>query len=147
MKVKGLDLTKGFPESSRKIYGGLVHLARMRDKARAKGAGTIGEYIFPCPLDLRLLGVLVITPDAFYEAAQKYDDLELESWVKQNAFPRTLEEVKAWNEAFLGRKPDTPESLQYFQTTLQKVAPNRPDIESWVDLLDLEEGRTVPVRK
>lgn len=143
MKHKALDLTKAFPESPRKTVGGYVHLARMRDKARAKAAGTVGEYNYPCPLDKRLLEFLEIKDAVFYDAAQKLDDAKLADWVKQNARKRNPEEIHQWNEAFLSRQPDNPESLQYFLSLRNKIAPEREDVRTWVDLLDLEEGRPV----
>ena len=37
------------------VIGGVPWLARVADKARAKADGTIGEYIYPCPIDQRFL--------------------------------------------------------------------------------------------
>jgi hypothetical protein len=50
----------------------------MADKARAEAAGTIGEYIYPCPADKRCLGALEIDPEEFQKiavAAHGDDDL------------------------------------------------------------------------
>jgi hypothetical protein len=139
--MKALDLTKAFPASPKEVVGGYVHLARMRDKARAKAAGSVGEYSYPCPLDKGLLEFMGITPEAFTEAAQKKSDEELLAWVKQNAVHKSADEVKKWNALFLGRKPDSPEKLAYFVETRNKINPKRTDVETWTDLLDLEEGR------
>jgi hypothetical protein len=140
-KVKALDLTKVFPASPKEAVGGYVHLARMRDKARAKAAESVGEYNYPCPLDKGLLEFMGITPEAFIEAAQKKSDEELLTWVKQNATQKSSDEVKKWNTLFLSRKPDSPEKLAYFVATRNKINPKRTDVETWTDLLDLEEGR------
>lgn len=70
-------------------------------------------------------------------------DAQLADRVKQNAHKRSPEEIHQWNEAFLGRQPDNPESLQYFLSLRNKIAPEREDVKTWVDLLDLEEGRPV----
>lgn len=140
-KMKALDLTKEFPASPKEVVGGYVHLARMRDKARAKAARIVGEYVYPCPLDKGLLEFMRITPEAFIEAAQNKNDEELLLWVKQNAAHKSGDDVKKWNALFLGRKPDSPEKLAYFVETRNKINPKRTDVETWADLLDLEEGR------
>ena len=54
-----MDLRTTFPRSMKTRLGGYVHLARMIDKCRAVLAGTEGEYIYPCPMDDRLLGMPV----------------------------------------------------------------------------------------
>lgn len=146
MKTKATDLIRQFPRSPGEKLGGYVHLARMADKARAKAAGTVGEYIYPCPLDHMLLEFLKIEPDAFYAAVQEQDDPQLAAWVKKNATPRTPGEVEAWNQTFLNRKPRNEESQSRFNEIRNRLAPNRTDITAWPDLLDLEEGREVPAR-
>src|SRR5437879_13867219 len=55
------DLTKEYPRSSRELLGGYVHLARMIDKARARGAGGNGAYIYRRPLDKTLLSFLEVS--------------------------------------------------------------------------------------
>lgn len=146
MKVKALDLTKQFPRSPQEKLGGYAHLARMIDKARAKGAGTLGEYIYPCPLDQALLEFLGVDADAFLKTATEQDDPGMIEWLQHNAKIHTPEQIDAWNKVFLTRTPQNEESRKRFLKTRERVAPNRTDITSWIDLLDLEEGREVPLR-
>jgi hypothetical protein len=146
MKTKALDLTRQFPRSPREKLGGYVHLTRMIDKARAKAAGTAGEYIYPCPLDQALLEFIHMSPGDFYDAAQTRDDREFLEWFKANAKPKNSGEIDEWNQTFLNRKPRNEESLRRFIDIRNRLAPHRTDITAWPDLLDLEEGREVPVR-
>jgi hypothetical protein len=60
------------------VVGGIEWVARMSDKARAKARGTIGDYIYPCPADRRLLEALEIDADTFQQIAlQAVNDEEL----------------------------------------------------------------------
>jgi hypothetical protein len=146
MKAQALDLARSFPRSPKEKLGAHVMLARMADKARAKAAGSLGEYKYPCPLDESLLEFLEIQSDAFFQAAQAHTDDELLKWVKANAMPQSAKEIEVWNTAFMNRKPESPESLEAFLKIRKRVAPGRKDVTAWVDLLDLEEGRPVPER-
>ncbi|MBH0178368.1 MAG: DUF5069 domain-containing protein, partial [Nitrospira sp.] len=65
-----MDLRTGFPRSMKVTLEGYVHLARMIDKCRAVLAGTEGEYIYPCPLDERLMEFAGITADQFTAAVK-----------------------------------------------------------------------------
>lgn len=141
MKVKALDLTNKFPRSPKEKLADCLHLARMTDKARAKAAGKIGEYIYPCPLDQSLLDFLAIKSDAFYQAAIEFDDQGILKWVKENAAPKTPDEIEKWNLELLARKPQTEESMKYFLEARNRIAPHRTDVTTWIELLDLEEGR------
>lgn len=141
MKVNALDLTKEFPRSPKEVFGGYLHLARMIDKARAKATGKIGEYIYPCPLDQSLLDFLGIKNDALYQAAIEFDDQGVLKWVKVNAVPKTPDEIEKWNLDLLDRKPQTEESMKHFLETRNRIAPHRTDVTTWIELLDLEEGR------
>lgn len=146
MKLKALDLAHLFPRSPQEKLGGYAHLARMIDKARAKWAGTLGEYIYPCPLDQVLLEFLGVDADEFLKAATERDDPGIVEWLGRNAKIHTPEQIDAWNKVFLTRTPQNEESRQRFLKTRERVAPNRTDVTSWIDLLDLEEGREVPQR-
>ncbi|MBM4437755.1 MAG: DUF5069 domain-containing protein [Actinobacteria bacterium] len=51
------------------VIGGIPWIARMADKARARAGGTIGDYIYPCPLDKRVLGEIGMSADEFLNVA------------------------------------------------------------------------------
>jgi hypothetical protein len=125
---------------------GYVHLGRMLDKCRATLAGTQGDYIFPCPLDKRLLEFVGITPEQFSEAIRNRSDAEVADWFRQTAARRSDAEIEAWNRTMVGLKPDTDEKWAYFKSVRDAIDPKRTDITAWADLLDLEEGRAVPER-
>jgi Domain of unknown function (DUF5069) len=146
MTVLAPDLTRAFPRSPREKMGNYFHLARMADKARSKSAGTQGEYIYPCPLDRLLLEFLEIGDGPFFEAARQNDDDALLSWVLQNAKGKSPQEIEEWNRAFVERRPDREDSKKHFLEIRNRIAPHRTDVTTWVDLLDLEEGRPVPAR-
>lgn len=142
-----IDLTRDFPRSPRDLLGGWVHLARMIDKVRAKEAGKLGEYIYPCPLDMRLLDFLELDSEDFHRAViEKVSENEILDWVKLNSRSRSTEEIEGWNREFLTRKPDDAESLERFLKLRNEIAPDRRDVTAWADLLDLDEGRPVPDR-
>ena len=126
---------------------GYVHLARMIDKCRAVLAGTEGEYIYPCPMDERLMEFAGITADQFTAAVKaNQSDEAMAKWFTQTAKARPPVELEAWNRMMLTRGPSTPEKQKYFNNLRDAVDPSRTDLTSWADLQDLEEGRTVPKR-
>jgi Domain of unknown function (DUF5069) len=136
-----MDLRTAYPRSVKERLGGYVHLARMIDKVRAKAAGTLGDYIYPCPLDVRLLEFLGIAADDFIEAVNGRGDGEILAWVRSKAVPHTETEIERWNAAMLSRGPDTDEKWTYFRGIRDRIDPARTDVTTWADLLDLEEGR------
>jgi Domain of unknown function (DUF5069) len=141
-----MDLRRKAPRAVGEKMAGYVHLGRMLDKCRATLAGTHGDYIFPCPLDKRLLEFARITPEQFSEAIRHRSDTEAGAWFKQAA-RHNDREVDAWNHTMLGLKPDNDEKWAYFKSVRDAIDPKRTDITTWADLLDLEEGRKVPQRR
>lgn len=74
------------PRPRTEVVGGIEWLARMSDKARAKAHGTIGEYIYPCPADKKLLAALELDPETFQQIAVKAaDNDELVSGVRSTS--------------------------------------------------------------
>ena len=143
-----MDLRVHYPRSVREKLAGYVHLARMIDKCRAVLAGTQGEYIYPCPMDRRLLEFAGLEADQFTQTVQaRSSDQAVADWFAENAAQRPQAEIEAWNEMMLTRGPDTEEKWQYFKSILEAVDSSRTDIISWTDLLDLEENRSVPKRQ
>ena len=142
-----MDLRRGFPRSMRATAGGYAHLARMIDKCRAVLAGTQGEYIYPCPLDRRLLDFVGITSDQFTAAVRSHQSDEgVVAWFREVATPRSTGELQEWNKELLASGPGSPESAEQFRHDRDAVDPSRTDIAAWADLQDLEEGRAVPRR-
>ena len=142
-----MDLRRSFPRSMKDSLGGYVHLARMIDKARAVLAGTQGEYIYPCPMDHRLLQFAGLTAEAFLDAVRERADSAIVDWFAQNATRHSDREREDWNRGMLEVRPDTEEKWDYFKKTRDALDPGRPDITTWADLLDLEEKREVPIRQ
>ncbi len=142
-----MDLRQTFPRSMRFKMEGYVHLGRMIDKCRAVLTGTEGEYIYPCPMDFRLMEFAGITHEQFTATVKANPtDEGVAQWFRKAAKPHTPIELEEWNQMMLKRGPSTPEKQEYFNKYRDAVDPSRTDLTAWSDLQDLEEGRTVPRR-
>ena len=83
-----MDLRKDFPRSMRVKMEGYVHLARMIDKCRAVLAETEGEYIYPCPMDDRLIKFSGITDKEFTATVKANPtDEGVAQWFKKASTP------------------------------------------------------------
>ena len=142
-----MDLRSQYPRSVREKLGGYVHLARMIDKCRAVLAGTPGEYIYPCPMDNRLLEFTGISPEQFREIVKSQSDGAIIATFLAKSVPRSVADIEGWNEMLLSLGPNTAEKWAYFKKQRDAIDPRRTDITHWVDLLDLDEGRPVPIRE
>ncbi len=148
MKVERfmMDLTKTTPRSSSETMLGIVQLARTTDKAKALAHDTIGEYEYDSPMDQGLFEYLDMDPKAFLKVVKDAkNDSEIEAYAKTFVARKDPRSIEAFNKKFISAIP-TGESLKHFEELRSKVAPSRNDIVSWSDLIDLEEGRTVPLR-
>ena len=141
-----MDLRTTYPRSVRERLAGYVHLGRMIDKCRAVHAGMQGDYVYPCPMDQRLLQFAGISSESFLHAAHGRTDQDIAEWFIRTALPHEQSAIETWNESFLGVEPDTEEKLAYFVKTRHAIDATRTDITTWADLLDLEEKRHVPNR-
>jgi hypothetical protein len=73
---------KTFPRRGRDAIDGVMWLKRVSDKARAAAAGTIFDYIYPCPMDKGVMERWGITPSEFEGAIAKYKtDEDLVTWL------------------------------------------------------------------
>lgn len=89
---------KTFPRRGRDPLGGeVLWLARVFDKARASAAGTIHDYIYPCPMDKGVMERWGITPQEFDAAirTRTTDDAILE-WLRERATPERIEAANQW---------------------------------------------------
>lgn len=134
------DLTQRPPRSMRSRLGGYSLVPRMIDKGRATLAGKNGEYHFACPLDQRALEFLGLDPEALKaELAQGLGDGEILAWIEANKKnPHTPEEVAAWSASSDVREPDA-DSKEFFDNYKKECGPNRADIKTWAELLDLDD--------
>jgi hypothetical protein len=141
-----MDLTKTTPRSVGETMLGVVQLARATDKAKALTHGNIGEYKYDCPMDQGLFEYLGIDPKAYLQVVKdSKSDADIESYAKIFVARKDPRNLEAFNKKWLATVP-TGESLKHFEELRTKIAPTRLDVVSWSDLLDLEEGRTVPHR-
>jgi hypothetical protein len=135
------DLTKNPPRSPRVRLGGYTILPRMIDKGRATIAGKHGEYKYACPLDERFLEFAGIDPGALKkQLATGKGDGEILAWISKNAkYKRTDAEIAIWSDYSERRVPADSDSRKYFTELQEKSAPNREDVSTWFDLLDVDD--------
>ena len=88
---------KSFPRRGRQAIGEALWLARITDKARAAKAGTIHDYIYPCPMDQGVLERWGI-PVAEFEKAIAADpsDAAMLRWLEANASPERIRKANEW---------------------------------------------------
>jgi len=135
------DLTQRPPRSPRTRLGGFVILPRMLDKGRASIAEKNGEYKFDCPLDQRFTTFAGIDAEALKnQLAEGKGDGEILKWVLENSTTKPTEfEIQAWSAYVAQRVPMDIESRGFFNEMQSKIAPEREDIVTWFDLLDLDD--------
>ncbi len=138
-KVQALDLNIAVPRSSKETMAGLVHLPRMIDKARALKSGTLGEYIYPCPLDRYILNFLEVNPKDFADLTEVKEDEDMAIWAGGVSRFRTRNERDRLKDKIVDRKPDAA-NLADFLEQRNQIDPTRTDVTTWADLRDLEEG-------
>jgi hypothetical protein len=143
-----MNPTTTFPRSVHEKYLGVVQLARTIDKARL-AAGSIGDYHYDA-MDQALFAefgidgkkLTAIVSDVVKNNSHAPN---IEGYVKPLVEKKTSLEIQRFNRDMLNRRP-TGDDLKPFETLRTKIGPNRTDVTSWADLLDLEEGRPVPER-
>jgi len=136
-----MDLTKQFPRSPRHKAAGVAMLPRTIDKARAKLAGSLGEYIYDCPMDRQLFATLGVTAEDFLAAVRrsKGDD-EVVAWAR-TARQLSDQAIAEHEQIINGWSPKSDEGRKHFERDRARLAPDRPDISTWTELIDIEEGR------
>lgn len=142
------DLTASYPRSVRDQVLGVVMLGRAIDKGIATANGLNGEYNYNCPMDKAVLGFLGVDADALLAVIKNAaDEAAIEAYLAPFIRQKSAEEIKAFNERFLQSAPQPgSEGEAYFLELRNAVAPDRTDVTTWPDLLDLDEKRDVPRR-
>ena len=139
--MKSFNLTQRSPRSPRVRIGGYVILARCLDKGRAQLQGKIGEFHFNCPLDQRFLNFVDVSGEALQEQlAQDKGDQEILTWIESNAkHKRSAWEIAEWSRYREQEVPSSLEFREFLQKTHSQLAPQREDISTLFDLLDLDD--------
>jgi hypothetical protein len=141
-----MDLTKTYPRSVHDKWLGLVQLGRALDKGKAKANGTLGEYNYDCPMDNAVFGFLGMNGEEFLGVIKNAkSDAEIEAYAKQFVAKKAPEQIEQWNREWVSHGSEG-ESKTYFLNLRNEVAPDRTDVTTWADLLDLDEKRPVPKR-
>jgi hypothetical protein len=74
------------------------------------------------------------------------DDAKIANFTAPYVSAKSHDEIEAWNREWLSHKPEG-QSREAFLNLREQIAPDRTDVTTWSDLLDLDEKRDVPVRK
>jgi hypothetical protein len=136
-----MDLTQRPPRSARVRLGGYCILPRMLDKGRATIAGKHGEFKFACPLDQEFLQFAGVDSEKLREqlAAGK-SDTEILEWIMANRRNKhSPHEIEAWSCYQDRRGVGEIAKREFFHDLHKEMAPNRTDIVTWFDLLDLDD--------
>jgi len=123
---------------------GIVCLARMADKGRAALAGTLGAYKYgeDSGLDQGTLEFIGLTADEFNEGLRQCpDDASLAGWLLERVH-KSDAEVAEWNSARRARGPWNDQIRTMFEGRAN--AAGRPDVTTFLDLLDAEDAHDFP---
>jgi Domain of unknown function (DUF5069) len=136
------------PCSDYKETKGLVYFARMLDKLRLKAAGKLPPDYFvgldpdPTVFDARCTRFLGVNYDELVDRTLKGgSDEEILEWCFEHGRKPSEEEIRIWN-AFLLKRGWRDEASADLQAAKGREGfADRDDIQTWVDLHDVEEGR------
>jgi hypothetical protein len=136
-----MDLTREFPRSPREDLDGIKILPRAIDKARAQLAGTLGEYVYyGCRFNRALFDTLGVTDDEFLDAVRTAPtDEDVRAWIRDFVRPER-DRVARLND-WVDHNEPTREDREKFRDELERVDPGNDYVNTWTDLVDLEEGR------
>ena len=139
--ISAPDLTIRPPRSPRQKLGGFVILPRALDKGRAKLAGKAGEYHYACPLDKRFLDFVKIDAEALLEQLKAgKGDWEILTWILANAgYKPTPWEIAQWSSFHESKGADTPAAKERVAKQIAALNPDRADILTGFDWLELDD--------
>jgi len=127
---------------------GLIYFARMLDKIRLHADGRLAEGYFvgvedPTFFDARCTRFLGVNYADLVERTLKGgSDEEILHWCFDAGRRPSEEEIEIWN-AFLAKRGWRDEASEDLQAAKERNGwGNRGDIQTWIDLHDVEEGRT-----
>ena len=140
-----VDLNRRAPRSpySTDVYG-MVQLARLIDKGRASNSNTLGAYFYgeDSGIDRATLGFLGVSAAEFAEALNTLStDADVEAWLKAN-HPKNEADIEAYNERMTQMGPTDERYKAFMAKMIDKIAPERTDINTWFALMALDDEKT-----
>jgi Domain of unknown function (DUF5069) len=137
------------PCSDYKETKGLVYFARMLDKMRLKARDELSSDYFvgvdddPTVFDARCTRFLGVDYNELVDRTLKGgSDEEILEWCFKRGRKPSEEEIKIWNAFLLKRGWRDEGSADLEEAKKREGLEDRDDIRTWVDLHDVEEGRT-----
>lgn len=136
-----MDLTRDYPRGPREQLDGMMLLPRAIDKARAQLEGKLGEYkYYGCRFNLHLFNTLGVTEDEFLDAVRRSpNDEAVVEWIREYVRPER-DKVEKMHHWVLHNEPASNEREE-FCDELEKIDPGNDYVNTWTELIDLEEGR------
>lgn len=129
------NFTQHPPRSPRSKLGGYAHLPQ----ARAFAGGTIGGYHYNCPLDRRFFDFTGIDADALLaEVKARRTDTQMLAWVNSRT-ARQPWEIAQWSDWLSQLGVGSADMHEWFVSMIKGIAPDREDITTFFDLLDLDD--------
>src|SRR5262249_41925974 len=110
-------------------------------------AGTSGDYNVKTGYSTQLFALFELTPDEFEAIVRDNptDEAVLQALLARK--PLTQEEIDAWNEPSIARRPAGQAPRARHRKQLEDAGQgHRDDVRTMYDRLDLEDGREVPIR-
>lgn len=133
------DFTQHPPRSVRVRLGGFAHLPRLLDKARATLASTNGAYHYNCPLDRQFFEFTGLDHEALLaEVRLGRSDTQMLAWVRARV-KRSPAEIHSWSAWLEQHGPGGAAGHEWMAATIKNDGPERDDIRSFADLLDLDD--------
>ncbi len=127
---------------------GLVYFARMLDKIRLKAKGELPPGYFvgidpdPTVFDARCTRFLGVDYNELRDRTLKGgSDEEILEWCFEHGRRSSEEEIEIWNSFILKRGWRDGGSEDLASAKKEAGWGNRDDIQTWVDLHDVDEGR------
>jgi Domain of unknown function (DUF5069) len=136
------------PVTDYKETKGLIYFARMLDKIRLHATNRLAPGYFvgvedPTLFDARCTRFLGVNYDDLVQRTlEGGSDEEILEWCLTRGRKPSEEEIAIWN-AFLAKRGWRDEASEDLQAAKERNGwGNRDEIQTWVDLHDVEEGRT-----
>ena len=140
-----VDLNRRAPRSpyNTEVYG-MVQLARLIDKGRAFNSNTLGAYFYgeDSGIDRATLAFLGTSATEFAEALKTLPtDAEVETWLKAN-HAQSEADIETYNERMTQMGPTDERYKALMANMINKIAPERTDINTWFALMLLDDEKT-----